>query len=79
MESREITMKRISDSLAIPVLQIEEIFSKGGNWEDIFKCAADRAEELKGAMERLDLPPRRKNSNYTKPRNRKKKPKNKRR
>lgn len=79
MESREKTMKSISGTLGVPVSQIEEMFAKGCDWDDVFKYAADRVQELKVSMEDMNLPPRRKNSNYTKPRNRKKKPKNKRR
>lgn len=78
-ESREMTIKRISDGLGMPVYQIEEMLQKGCNMEDVFKRACDMAEEFKCATESVGIPPRRKNSNYTKPRNRKIKPKNKRR
>lgn len=79
MESKAVAIKRISDALGVPVSQTEDMFAKGCDWEDVFKYAADRAQALKVSMEEMNLPPRRKNSNYTKPRNRKKKPKNKRR
>lgn len=74
-----MTIKRHSDALGIPVPQIEDMLAKGCNWEDVFKYATDRAEELKASMKNVDLPKRRKPNNYTKPRDRKKKTKNKRR
>ncbi|MEN5308761.1 hypothetical protein ABE425_14690 [Chryseobacterium cucumeris] len=75
MESIEMTIKRNSEMLGIPVSQIEDMFTKGCDWEGVFKYAAERAQELKASIEGVNLPPRRKKSNYTKPRNRKKKSK----
>lgn len=80
METRDEYIEQIASCLGMSYADAEAKFNSFVNLGQSAFNAADRTEELKGLMEWLELPPRSKNSNYTKPRNRKKKkPKNKRR
>ncbi|SHF18232.1 hypothetical protein [Chryseobacterium vrystaatense] len=80
MQNKEEAITRISTSLGISYSEVETMMYKGVSFNDINES---KIEELKQAMEQQELvwlqPKRRKPTNYTKPRDRKKKPKNKRR
>lgn len=79
MQIKDEHIEQIASCLGMSYADAEAKFNSFANLGQPALNAAEAMNNLNTAMERLDLPPRRKNSNYTKPRNRKKKPKNKRR
>ena len=83
MENRTDLIEAAAAALGVGVNEVKAWFDKGLNLPENFDKAAQSFEEFKYAAERAEIQMYRskhaKPTNYTKPRNRKKKPKNKRR